>query len=72
MHSLGRIPSCDRNSEQRPYILGNANFKNVFACSILSTRISRLRIRGSFSPFVGTSKIISQRKACLNAAFRTQ
>jgi hypothetical protein len=34
------------------YIVGDANFKNVFASSTLKTCISRLRIRGSFSPLV--------------------
>ena len=72
MHSLGRIPVVIATANRAPYIVGNANFKNVFDSSTLSTLISRLRIRGSFSPLVGTSKIISQRKACLNAAFRTQ
>ena len=72
MYSLGRIPVVMAIENNVPYMVGKANFRNIFACSTLNTCISRLRIRGSFAPLVGTSKIISHCNACLNAALSTQ
>jgi hypothetical protein len=72
MYSLGRIPVVMATANKVPYIVGRANFRKVFASPTLKTRISRLRIRGNFTPLVSTSKIISHSNACLNAALRTQ
>src|SRR5882757_7863622 len=72
IYSLGRIPVVTATANRVPYIVGSATFRKVFASSTLKTRISRRRIRGSFAPLVGTSKIISHCSACLNAALSTQ
>src|SRR5580693_8313066 len=71
-YSLGRIPVVTATLNKVPYIVGSATFRKVLVSSTLKTRISRLRIRGSFAPLVGTSKIISHCNACLNAALIAQ